>query len=74
MDYRVQYQILAGDGRVLAPPTWVERQRVYRIDQGNIVGSSEEQSIVQRELLQDIVGQIVRAMDLVSRSLEEDAG
>lgn len=68
VDYGVQYQILDGTGDVLASPTWIQRQRVYTIDRGNIVGSSEEQAILQQELMQDVAGQIIRAMDLVSRS------
>ena len=67
VDYAVHYQILSSDGDVLAPPTWIERQRIYRIDRGNIVGSSEEEALLQRELMQDIAGQLMRAMDLVSR-------
>ena len=67
----MQYQILNGSGTVLALPLWIERQRVYRIDRGNIVGSSEEQALVQQELMQDVAGQIIRAMDLVSRSAED---
>jgi LPS-assembly lipoprotein len=71
----VQYRIFDQSGGELAPATWVERQRVYRVDVDNIVGSSEEQAILQRELLQDVVGQLVRAMDAVSRSLDTaDAG
>lgn len=71
IEYGVQYQILNGSGTVLAVPLWIERQRVYRIDRGNIVGSSEEQALVQQELMQDVAGQIIRAMDLVSRSAED---
>lgn len=67
VDYAVQYQLLGADGTELTPSTWIERQRIYRLDRGNIVGSSEEQALLQREMLQDVVGQIVRAMDLVSR-------
>lgn len=68
----VQYRILGADNAELAAPTWIERQRVYRIDRDNIVGSSEEQAILERELMQDMVGQIVRAMEAVSRGV--DAG
>lgn len=70
VDYGVRYQLLSGAGDVLAAPIWIERQRIYRVDRGNIVGSSEEQALLQRELMQDVVGQIVRALDLVSRDLD----
>ncbi|MEM7099199.1 MAG: LPS assembly lipoprotein LptE [Pseudomonadota bacterium] len=66
--YGVQYRLLGSAGEELLAPTWIERVRVYRIDRDNIVGSSEEQAILERELMQDVVGQIVRSMDAVSRS------
>jgi LPS-assembly lipoprotein len=73
ISYAVQYRILDSADNELAAPTWIERQRVYRIDSDNIVGSSEEQALLERELTQDVVGQIIRAMDAVSRNLTVDA-
>jgi len=73
VSYAVHYRILDSAANELAAPTWIERQRVYRIDATNIVGSSEEQALLERELLQDVVGQIIRAMDAVSRNLTADA-
>ena len=67
--YAVRYRILSQDGEELLPPTWLERERVYRIDRENIVGSSEEQALLERELLQDIAGQIIRTVDIASRKL-----
>lgn len=67
LDYAVEYELLNAEGVRLADPVWIERRRVYRVDRDNIVGSSEERTILQRELLQDLVGQLIRAMDLVSR-------
>lgn len=66
--YGVQYRLLDAAGLELAPVTWIERERVFRIDQGNIVGSSEEQALLERELMNDVVGQIIRAMNAVSRN------
>jgi len=66
----VQYRVLDGNGVELAEPTWIERQRVYRIDRGNIVGSSEEQALLERELLDEVAGQMLRVMDTVSRRLQ----
>ncbi len=67
VEYAVQYQLLDKTGVELIAPTWIQRQRIFRIDRNNIVGSSEEQSLLQREMLQDVVGQMIRTMDLVSR-------
>ncbi len=66
--YSVQYRLLDAAGIELAPATWIERERVFRIDRDNIVGSSEEQALLERELMNDVVGQIIRAMDAVSRN------
>ncbi len=59
----VLYRITDGNGHELVPAQWVERQRVYRVDQNNIVGSSEEQSLLEREMQQDLVQQILRTLD-----------
>lgn len=67
VNFSLQYRLLDASGEVLAAPIWIERQKTYQIDRGNIVGSSEEQALLQRELMQDVVSQLVRAMDLVSR-------
>ncbi len=69
----VQYRVLDSSGTELAEPAWIERERVYRIDRGNIVGSSEEQAILERELLDDVAGQMLRVMDTVSRRLQTTA-
>ena len=66
--YSVQYRLLDQNAQELLPATWVERERVYRIDRDNIVGSSEEQALLERELMQDVVGQIIRSMDAVTRT------
>jgi len=72
--YSVQYRLLGGSGEELLPPTWIERDRVYRIDRDNIVGSSEEQAILERELMQDVVAQILRSINAVSQQSASTAG
>jgi len=67
----VRYRILDTAGTELSAPTWIERQRVYRIDQSNIVGSSEERLLLDRELVNDIAGQMLLAMEAVSRRLQD---
>ena len=71
VDYSVQYQIMSNSGEVLAGPTWIERQRTFTIDRGNIVGSNQEQTLLRREIIEDAAGQIIRALSLVSRARSE---
>lgn len=67
--YGVLYRLAAGETELL-PAEWVERQRVFSVDRNSIVGSGEEQSIVERELRDQVLQQIIRSIDLVSRQRE----
>ena len=43
-------------------------ERTYRLDQENIVGSREEQSLIVREMRSDLVQRIIRSLGAVSRA------
>lgn len=58
----VQYQLLRG-GEVLIEPSWLRVQRVLRLDRNNIVGSNEEQALLERELASELVQQIIRSIN-----------
>ena len=64
----IQYEIRGGDGRVLLAPRWIRALRVYRVDRDNIVGSSEEQALLEREMVSDLVQQLMRSLDAVTRA------
>ena len=70
MIYAVLYRVSDGAGNELVAPQWIERQRVYRIDRDNLVGSSEEQSLLLREMRDDIVQQILRTLSAVAARAE----
>jgi len=61
------HDTVKGEARVLIEPRWVETTRVYRLDADNIVGNSEEQALLESEMVNDLVAQIIRALDTVSR-------
>ncbi len=58
-------QIQAETAQTLIEPRWIEVERIYRVDRNNIVGSNEEQALVERDLKNDIIQQIVRSINLV---------
>jgi LPS-assembly lipoprotein len=62
----IQYRVTDGQGQELVPAQWLERQRVFRVDRDNIVGSSEEQALLEREMQSDLVQQILRALNAVA--------
>lgn len=63
----IRYAVQRADGTVLIAPRWIEATRIYRVDRINIVGSSEEQVLLEREMVNDLVQQILRSLDAASQ-------
>jgi len=64
----VQYQISRRSAGLLAAPSWIHSRRHYRFDRFNIIGSSEEQALLEQEMRNDIAQQIIRSLNAVSRA------
>lgn len=69
----VRYQVTDAQGNELVPAQWVERERVFRVNPENIVGNSEEQALLEREMQNDLVQQILRTLNAVAER-RADAG
>lgn len=65
---RVRYAIRGADGELLAQPANLRASRRYFLDRGNLVGSNEEQALLRREMRTDLVQQIMRVVNTVSRA------
>lgn len=61
----VVYAVHDGSGNVLAEPRTVRASRTFTVDRNNLVGSSEEQALLQREMVDDLVQQIIRGVNAV---------
>jgi LPS-assembly lipoprotein len=61
----VVYALHDAKGDTLASARSIRASRVYTVDRNNIVGSSEEQALLQREMVDDIVQQIIRGVNAV---------
>jgi LPS-assembly lipoprotein len=59
----VRYGVRDGAGNQLIVPQWIERERVYRADRDNILGSSEERALLEREMQNELIQQIIRSLD-----------
>ena len=64
----VQYQVSGSDGRMLIPARWIQSRRNYRFDRFNIIGSSEEQALLEKEMRNEVAQQIIRSLDTLMRS------
>ncbi len=61
----VVYAVHDAKGDTLADARSVRASRIYTVDRDNIVGSSEEQALLQREMVDDLVQQIIRGVNAV---------
>jgi LPS-assembly lipoprotein len=61
----VVYALHDGKGDPLASARSVRASRIYTVDRDNIVGSSEEQALLEREMVDDLVQQIIRGVNAV---------
>lgn len=61
----VLFAVRSANKQLLAPQ-WARSSRVYRVDRDNLVGSDEEQSLLEREMHGDLVQQIIRAVNAVT--------
>jgi len=62
----VRYAVRDGAGNQLVEPQWLQRERVYRVDRDNILGSSEERTLLEREMQDELIQQIIRALDALA--------
>jgi len=64
----VRYRVLGADATELLEERVARIERIYRLDQSNIVGSHEEEALVRREMVQEAVRQIVYSLDAATRA------
>ena len=64
----VRFAIRAG-ARALREPQWLEAARVFAVDRDNIAGTAGEQSLIEAELVNDLVQQIIRALNAAAAGL-----
>ena len=58
----VRFAIRSG-ARVLREPVWLDASRVFVVDRDNIAGTAGEQALIEAELANDLVGQLMRALN-----------
>lgn len=70
----VVYALQDGDGNVLSEPRAIRARRIYQVDRDNLVGSNEEQALLQREMVDDLVQQLIRAINAAVSTDAASAG
>ena len=67
MSLSIRFALESASGEVLTAASELTSERVARLDRDNIVGSSEEQALLVREMRADLVDRIVRVLGARSR-------
>ena len=60
--FQLRFSAREADGGELVPERVLRVQRVYRLDRSNIVGSSEEETLLAREMRTEVVQGILRSL------------
>jgi LPS-assembly lipoprotein len=63
----VRFRLSRKGGEVVIPPTELVAERVYVLDQTNLVGSSAEEELLKAEMEDDLVERIVRRVGAATR-------
>ncbi|PRB74527.1 LPS assembly lipoprotein LptE [Pseudomonas sp. MYb185] len=64
----LMFQISDQQGRALIGPETLATQRVYVNDKDNLIGTSEEEALLHREMLQDLTRQLMFRLSSISAS------
>lgn len=68
LSLQIEFTVFDAEGEALTPTRTLRSERVVRLDRDNIVGSSEEQALVERELRDDLIGRMMRALGALSKA------
>jgi LPS-assembly lipoprotein len=59
----VGFEVLTRGGDVLIPPTRSRTERIYTFDSSSLVGSNEEESLLNEEMRRDVIGQLLQRIN-----------
>lgn len=68
----IAFSVAGADGKVLVPERVLSAERLASLDRDNLVGSSAEQELLRREMRDDLVARMLRALGSLAEA-EADA-
>jgi LPS-assembly lipoprotein len=70
LELAVRFKIVGAKERQLVPERWARATRTYLVDTNNLVGSNQQQRLMDTELRGDVVQQIMRSVGAAGRQLK----
>ena len=65
LTFRVQYEIRSPDGEILSPQRTITIRRIYLNTQLQVIGKSEEESVIRREMRREAARTLLRHLEKV---------
>ena len=70
LELAIRFKILGAEEKELVPDRWARATRTYLVDTNNLVGSNQQQQLMDSELRTDVVQQIMRSVNAADRQLQ----
>jgi LPS-assembly lipoprotein len=70
LELAVRFKIVGAGEKPLVPERWARATRTYLIDTNNLVGSNQQQRLMDSELRADVVQQVMRSVSAAGRQLQ----
>ena len=71
LELAIRFKIVGAGQKELVPERWARATRTYLVDTNNLVGSNQQQVLMDSELRTDVVQQIMRSINAASRQLQK---
>jgi LPS-assembly lipoprotein len=70
LELAIRFKIVGAGEKELVPDRWARATRTYLVDTNNLVGSDQQQRLMDSELRSDVVQQIMRGVNAADRQLQ----
>ena len=68
-----RFEVVDTAGKIVISPTTLVSERIYSFDRTSLVGASEEEELLKKEMRRDIAGQLLRRFSATLRNLNQSA-
>ena len=70
LELAIRFKIVGAGEKELVPDRWARATRTYLVDTNNLVGSDQQQRLMDSELRSDVVQQIMRGVNAADRQMQ----
>ncbi len=71
LELAIRFKIVGSAEKELLPERWARATRTYLVDTNNLVGSNQQQVLMDTELKTDVVQQIMRSVNAAGRQVQK---